>query len=151
MDWCGGIVLQCIIACLVLEGVLGGGYTPPNPELVSKAQTSCAAPECGTVLSSMNGIDAYSNGANQCTGYSCAGYATYGYQYQVRNTVIVRTRVTALGVASPRSESPLAHGIDSVWSSPSAISRISSALRRYGMRMQVRTRRSVISMCPHVH
>eukprot|EP00602_Paraphysomonas_sp_CaronLab_P007366 CAMPEP_0185036518 /NCGR_PEP_ID=MMETSP1103-20130426/29619_1 /TAXON_ID=36769 /ORGANISM="Paraphysomonas bandaiensis, Strain Caron Lab Isolate" /LENGTH=240 /DNA_ID=CAMNT_0027574077 /DNA_START=248 /DNA_END=970 /DNA_ORIENTATION=- len=33
-------------------------------------------------MATYNGIPAKSNGANQCTGNSCAGYGTYGYQYQ---------------------------------------------------------------------
>src|SRR5215208_6030053 len=37
---------------------------------------------CGALLTSWNGTNVYSNGANTGTGYSCAGYGTYGYQYQ---------------------------------------------------------------------
>ncbi len=37
---------------------------------------------CGTVLGSFDGTDAYSNGADTSTGNSCAGYGTYGLQYQ---------------------------------------------------------------------
>jgi hypothetical protein len=45
--------------------------------------TSCAdAPGCGTELTSFNGVAAYSNGADQCTGNSCAENGTYGYEYQ---------------------------------------------------------------------
>ena len=44
---------------------------------------SCSdAPSCGTTMATFNGIPAKSNGANQCTGNSCGGYGTYGYQYQ---------------------------------------------------------------------
>ena len=44
---------------------------------------SCSgAPACGTVMASMSGVNAYSNGADQCTGYSCGGYVSTGYQYQ---------------------------------------------------------------------
>jgi surface antigen len=44
---------------------------------------SCGdAPSCGTTMASFNGIAAKSNGGNQCTGNSCGGYGTYGYQYQ---------------------------------------------------------------------
>eukprot|EP00008_Paramoeba_atlantica_P003076 CAMPEP_0201488136 /NCGR_PEP_ID=MMETSP0151_2-20130828/17171_1 /ASSEMBLY_ACC=CAM_ASM_000257 /TAXON_ID=200890 /ORGANISM="Paramoeba atlantica, Strain 621/1 / CCAP 1560/9" /LENGTH=130 /DNA_ID=CAMNT_0047873367 /DNA_START=138 /DNA_END=530 /DNA_ORIENTATION=+ len=33
-------------------------------------------------MTSFNGVSAYSNGADDCTGYSCSGYGTYGYEYQ---------------------------------------------------------------------
>ena len=46
-------------------------------------RTSCSpAKSCGTTMSSFNGVAAYSNGADQCSGYSCNGYGTYGYRYQ---------------------------------------------------------------------
>ena len=45
--------------------------------------SSCGdAPSCGTTMATYNGIAAKSNGGNQCTGNSCGGYGTYGYQYQ---------------------------------------------------------------------
>ena len=44
---------------------------------------SCSgAPGCGTAMAEYGGIYAYSNGADQCTGYSCGGYVATGYQYQ---------------------------------------------------------------------
>lgn len=49
----------------------------------NESLTSCSgAPKCGAVLASINGINAFSNGANQCTGHACAGYGTWGYKYQ---------------------------------------------------------------------
>jgi surface antigen len=33
-------------------------------------------------MASYNGVPAKSNGVDQCTGTSCGGYGTYGYQYQ---------------------------------------------------------------------
>eukprot|EP01094_Clydonella_sp_ATCC50884_P024306 TRINITY_DN6058_c0_g1_i1.p1 TRINITY_DN6058_c0_g1~~TRINITY_DN6058_c0_g1_i1.p1 ORF type:complete len:314 (-),score=63.02 TRINITY_DN6058_c0_g1_i1:220-1140(-) len=88
--------MQRLLASLALLSVLayalGGGYTPPpqstrirqlaNGTALGHSRTSCAAPACGTALQTFNGVTAYSNGANQCSGYSCAGYGTYGYQYQ---------------------------------------------------------------------
>ena len=45
--------------------------------------TVCSNPlPCGQVMTSFNGVSAYSNGADDCTGYSCSGYGTYGYEYQ---------------------------------------------------------------------
>jgi hypothetical protein len=45
--------------------------------------TSCSsAPACGVAMASYGGVSAYSNGVDQCTGSSCGGYGTYGYQYQ---------------------------------------------------------------------
>jgi surface antigen len=45
--------------------------------------TACSsAPSCGTVMTTFNGVSARSNGPNQCTGNSCGGWGTYGYQYQ---------------------------------------------------------------------
>lgn len=41
-----------------------------------------SASSCGTVMHTYNSIDAKSNGQYQGTGSSCAGYSTYGYQYQ---------------------------------------------------------------------
>lgn len=41
-----------------------------------------SAPPCGTVMYTYNNVAAKSNGNNQGTGNSCAGYSTYGYQYQ---------------------------------------------------------------------
>ena len=51
---------------------------PVNPSFFE----STAMPACGTVLASWNGSNAYSNGSNTGTGYSCAGTGSYGYQYQ---------------------------------------------------------------------
>ena len=50
-----------------------GNYTLPQLQ---------AAPPCGTVMSSFNGIDAYSNGDNQGTGDSCADWSSTGLQFQ---------------------------------------------------------------------
>lgn len=53
------------------------------PKMGNYSRSSCGdAPSCGTTMASYNGVSAYSNGANQCTGNSCGGYGTYGYQYQ---------------------------------------------------------------------
>jgi len=40
------------------------------------------ADDCGAVMSSIDGIDAYSNGADQGTYNSCGGTGTYGFLYQ---------------------------------------------------------------------
>lgn len=86
------ILLPCLLVLAALAAAAhAGGYTPPpqssrprllNHTSVAHGRTSCAAPACGTLLQSYNGVGAYSNGPNQCSGYSCAGYGTYGYQYQ---------------------------------------------------------------------
>jgi hypothetical protein len=45
--------------------------------------SSCSdAPPCGTVMTSIDGTNAYSNGANQCTGDSCGGSGATGSYYQ---------------------------------------------------------------------
>jgi len=45
--------------------------------------TSCSgAPSCGSKMASYNGVWAYSNGVDQCTGNSCSDYSTYGSKYQ---------------------------------------------------------------------
>ena len=45
--------------------------------------TSCSgAPSCGSTLSSFNGIDAKSNGHDQCTGSCCGGSISTGCAYQ---------------------------------------------------------------------
>jgi hypothetical protein len=40
------------------------------------------ASPCGSWMASYNGIDAYSNGDYQGTGYSCGDWTATGYQYQ---------------------------------------------------------------------
>ena len=70
-----------LVALLLVHLVLCGGFDESNVSLSSR--TTCSgAPACGTVLASYNNIPAYSNGALQCSGNSCNGYGTYGYQYQ---------------------------------------------------------------------
>ncbi len=41
------------------------------------------ASSCGTIMSTYNGISAYSNGDYQGTGNSCGGSGSTGYKYQV--------------------------------------------------------------------
>jgi len=56
----------------------GGGFDEER-----SSRTTCSgAPSCGITLASFNGVAAYSNGVDQCSGYSCDGYGTYGYEYQ---------------------------------------------------------------------
>jgi hypothetical protein len=58
-------------------------YSYADSELGGYNLTSCSgASSCGTAMASYNGVSAYSNGADQCTGDSCGAYGTYGYQYQ---------------------------------------------------------------------
>ena len=73
--------LSFVLLSICLLSVRGGGW---NEELIKNSErTVCSgAPSCGTTLATFNGVSAYSNGANQCSGYSCGGYGTYGYQYQ---------------------------------------------------------------------
>ncbi len=40
------------------------------------------APPCGVSMASYNGIEAYSNGEYQGTGYSCGDWTATGYQFQ---------------------------------------------------------------------
>ena len=77
--------LACLIlvATLPLACVVGCSGSPDenaaaNPS-ISEALTM---PACGTTLGSFDGTAAYSNGGDTSTGYSCAGWGTYGLQYQ---------------------------------------------------------------------
>jgi hypothetical protein len=58
------------------------GYLLPSTFGNSTVSSLKSAPPCGTVLSSFNGIEAYSNGENQGTGYSCGDWTSTGYAYQ---------------------------------------------------------------------
>lgn len=65
-------------------GSCGPALDEPLPgEAVNEtAYWAMSMPACGSVLQSWNGTAAYSNGANTGTGDSCAGWGTYGLQYQ---------------------------------------------------------------------
>ena len=58
------------------------GYLLPSTFGNNTISSLKSAPPCGTVLSSYNGIEAYSNGENQGTGYSCGDWTATGYAYQ---------------------------------------------------------------------
>jgi len=74
------MAVKWFLFCLV-SLVVAGGWDPEG--IKNSQRTTCSgAASCGSVMASYNGISAYSNGVDQCSGYSCAGYGTYGYQYQ---------------------------------------------------------------------
>jgi hypothetical protein len=58
------------------------GYLLPSTFGNGTISSLKSAPPCGTVLSSFNGIESYSNGENQGTGYSCGDWTPTGYAYQ---------------------------------------------------------------------
>jgi hypothetical protein len=64
--------------CLAQPGEVLESEEAVNPSYGDALEMSA----CGTVLGSFDGTDAYSNGGDTSTGYSCAGYGTYGLQYQ---------------------------------------------------------------------
>ncbi len=52
-------------------------------------QSHVNAPACGSIVGTIDGINAYSNGKNTGTGYSCAGEnGRYGYLYQCKELVV---------------------------------------------------------------
>ncbi len=63
----------CVVGC---SGGEDGVETNPS---VSEALTM---PACGTTLGTFDGTAAHSNGVDTGTGYSCAGWGTYGLRYQ---------------------------------------------------------------------
>lgn len=71
------ILLAMVVAHCAAEA--GRPLKPPNATLFSCAD----APPCGTSMACYNGCCAYSNGpSDQCTGDSCNGDGSYGYQFQ---------------------------------------------------------------------
>lgn len=82
------VVVSAASKLLYREGEIGN-YT----------LSSCSsAPACGTAMASYNGVSAYSNGEEQCTGNSCSSYGTYGYKYQCVE-LAQRYFATKLGVS----------------------------------------------------
>lgn len=58
-------------------------YLYPAPTFGKVNSSACSdAPPCGTIMSYYNGIPAYSNGENQCSGWSCDDYWATGSRYQ---------------------------------------------------------------------
>ncbi len=84
-------ILLAVAIAVTVTAASAGGRTANGTEAVSyrdgllalQPRTSCSpAKSCGTTMSTFNGVAAYSNGPDQCTGNSCNGYGTYGYRYQ---------------------------------------------------------------------
>jgi hypothetical protein len=77
-----------IAACLFLGSFASlagcvGEVDEGTPEAVNPSEgEALTMASCGTVLGTFDGSNAYSNGNDTGTGYSCAGYGTYGLQYQ---------------------------------------------------------------------
>ena len=77
--------LACLIlvATLPLACVVGCSGSPDeNAAANPSSSEALTMPACGTTLGSFDGTAAYSNGGDTSTGYSCAGWGTYGLQYQ---------------------------------------------------------------------
>ena len=79
-------LLSAFVFVLPLLAACGGTVEEPMPGERLAAYDVEALPQpltaCGTVLTSWNGTNVYSNGSYTGTGDSCAGQGTYGYQYQ---------------------------------------------------------------------
>jgi surface antigen len=75
----------CSFVALALAGCATTESEPTQDEDIFEESTldqKVAMPACGTVLSTFQGVNAYSNGVNTGTGRSCAGVGTHGLQYQ---------------------------------------------------------------------
>lgn len=91
------LIVSCCLSCCY-------SFLYNNEELVlmNLNTTSCSsAPACGKTMASYNGVDAYSNGPDQCTGNSCGGYTSTGYAYQC--------------VELAQRYMHIKHGITSIW------------------------------------
>lgn len=80
-------LLSALVLVLPMLAACGTEVEPSAQEGERLAAYDVGAVEqeataCGAILTSWNGTNVYSNGANTGTGNSCAGYGTYGYQYQ---------------------------------------------------------------------
>lgn len=73
-----------LISCGPVDIGTGEPVGDPTEKVNPSAFTtfSGSMPACGTVMASWQGTNAYSNGKNTSTGYSCAGGGKYGLQYQ---------------------------------------------------------------------
>lgn len=78
MKACGGAGFALALAAC------GGPEGMPGEDVGSVGQgvNWGPAPACGTVLATIDGQAAYSNGTYQRTGSSCAGSGTFGLRYQ---------------------------------------------------------------------
>ena len=89
---------------LLILAVTCNSFIYTNDELVmmNLNTTSCSgAPACGKTMSSYNGVSAYSNGGDQCTGECCGGSISTGCAYQC--------------VELAQRYMHLKHGITSIW------------------------------------
>jgi len=71
------VVLCVLVSSWMVVGIelelVNGSFVPPG----------CTQKiACGGVMASIDSIDAYSNGPDQCSGNACAGSGTYGLKYQ---------------------------------------------------------------------
>eukprot|EP01115_Flamella_aegyptia_P006151 TRINITY_DN2590_c0_g1_i1.p1 TRINITY_DN2590_c0_g1~~TRINITY_DN2590_c0_g1_i1.p1 ORF type:complete len:235 (+),score=39.02 TRINITY_DN2590_c0_g1_i1:28-705(+) len=58
--------------------------------------SGCAA--CGTAINSFNGVRAFSNGGDQCTGNSCRGRGTWGEEVRLFSSIFLR--LSSINVSS---------------------------------------------------
>src|SRR5688572_2573341 len=72
-----------LIAAILVHSF--GCGAPPQQEQAEVdsygQELRCDSP-CGALLTSLDGVEAYSNSPNQATGASCDGQGPYGLQYQ---------------------------------------------------------------------
>jgi hypothetical protein len=67
---------------LAIPLVACSGSPDESVEQNPSASEALTMPACGTTLGTFDGTAAHSNGVDTSTGYSCAGWGTYGLQYQ---------------------------------------------------------------------
>jgi surface antigen len=77
-------VVVVFLLAFLLVGAIAVQEKPRRPYQSPNATWSCSdAPACGTQMACYSGCCAYSNGpSDQCTGNSCNGDGSYGYQFQ---------------------------------------------------------------------
>ena len=93
------LLISVIVALLVAVAATSSKLLYREGEMGNYNSSSCSsAPSCGTSMASYNGVAAYSNGEDQCTGNSCSSYGTYGYKYQCVE-LAQRYFATKLGVS----------------------------------------------------
>lgn len=76
------ITLACCVASADQQGFRVKEMIVPQKLGNYTFGVSLGAPPCGTPLASFNGIESYSNGEYQGTGWSCGDWTGTGYQFQ---------------------------------------------------------------------
>ena len=87
MTFLGRHPLRAAMLVVGTLAALGGCLAPADedgtPEAVNPSRgDALTMSACGTVLGAFDGTNAFSNGDDTGSGYSCAGAGTYGLQYQ---------------------------------------------------------------------